>query len=63
MNWETKIKDILPDWRLSDPYASDHADLIDLLCECAAVAISRNSELKGEKAMRIGLPGHDRVLQ
>lgn len=33
LEWDTKIKDILLDWRLSDTYISDHADLTDLLCK------------------------------
>ncbi len=33
LNWDTKVKDVLPGWKLQDEYASDHADLVDLLCE------------------------------
>ena len=29
--YDTKIKDILPDWDLIDEYARDHLDLLDLL--------------------------------
>ncbi|KAL1406255.1 hypothetical protein Q8F55_007950 [Vanrija albida] len=31
LDWSTKIKDILPEWRLQDTYASEHADITDLL--------------------------------
>ena len=31
LDWSTKIKDILPEWKLLDEYASDHADVVDLL--------------------------------
>ncbi|WWC90960.1 uncharacterized protein L201_005898 [Kwoniella dendrophila CBS 6074] len=30
LDWSTKVKDILPEWKLMDEYASDHVDLIDL---------------------------------
>ncbi|WVR08835.1 hypothetical protein IAU60_005893 [Kwoniella sp. DSM 27419] len=33
LKWTTKIKDLLPEWKLMDEYASDHANLIDLGCE------------------------------
>lgn len=31
LDWSTKIKDILPDWKLMDEYASEHTDVIDLM--------------------------------
>ncbi|ORY35068.1 beta-lactamase/transpeptidase-like protein [Naematelia encephala] len=31
LDWSTKIKDIMPEWKLMDEYASDHTDLIDLM--------------------------------
>ncbi|KAK4687896.1 hypothetical protein P7C73_g2232, partial [Tremellales sp. Uapishka_1] len=31
LDWSTKVKDILPDWQLADPYASDHVDVLDLM--------------------------------
>ncbi len=31
LDWSTKIKDILPEWKLMDEYASNHADVIDLM--------------------------------
>lgn len=33
LDWDTKIKDILPEWKLLDDYASDHLDITDLGCE------------------------------
>ncbi|OCF56140.1 hypothetical protein L486_06081 [Kwoniella mangroviensis CBS 10435] len=30
LRWSTKIKDVLPEWKLMDDYASDHVDLVDL---------------------------------
>ncbi|WRT69312.1 uncharacterized protein IL334_006296 [Kwoniella shivajii] len=30
LEWSSKVKDILPEWKLKDRYASDHMDLIDL---------------------------------
>ncbi|ORY32151.1 beta-lactamase/transpeptidase-like protein [Naematelia encephala] len=30
LDWSTKIKDVIPEWKLMDEYASDHTDLIDL---------------------------------
>ena len=43
IDWDTKIKDILPEslWALQDPIAQDHADLVDILSH------------------RTGLPRHD----
>jgi CubicO group peptidase (beta-lactamase class C family) len=32
LNYNTKIKDILPDWHMVDPYMEGHLDLLDLLC-------------------------------
>jgi hypothetical protein len=31
--WDTKVKDVLPEWQLMDEYASDHVDVVDLLSE------------------------------
>jgi hypothetical protein len=31
LDYDTKIKDILPDWRMVDPYMQDHLDVLDLL--------------------------------
>lgn len=31
LDWSTKIKDILPEWKLMDEYASNHADVVDLM--------------------------------
>ncbi|WWD21260.1 hypothetical protein CI109_105744 [Kwoniella shandongensis] len=31
LDWETKIKDILPEWKLMDGYATEHVNLIDLM--------------------------------
>jgi len=31
LEYDTKIKDILPDWQLQDTYMRDHLDLVDLL--------------------------------
>ena len=31
LDFSTKVKDILPEWRLKDEYASDRIDLMDLL--------------------------------
>jgi hypothetical protein len=33
LDYGTKIKAILPDWKLMDDYASSHVSLLDLLCE------------------------------
>ena len=33
LHYDTKIKDILPDWDLIDEYARDHLDLLDVLCK------------------------------
>jgi CubicO group peptidase (beta-lactamase class C family) len=37
--YDTKIKDIYEDWSLVDPYMTEHLDVLDLLCEEAAVII------------------------
>ncbi|KAJ9118535.1 hypothetical protein QFC22_003754 [Naganishia vaughanmartiniae] len=34
--WDTKMKDIIPNWQLMDPVASEQSDLIDLLSEYLA---------------------------
>jgi len=31
LDWETKMVDILPEWQLSDEYASEHAQVVDLM--------------------------------
>lgn len=33
LDWSTKIKDIIPEWRLMDRDATENANLIDLLSE------------------------------
>lgn len=33
LQYDTKVKDILPDWELMDQYARDHIDFLDLLCK------------------------------
>lgn len=30
--YNTKVKDILPDWHMVDPYMENHLDVLDLLC-------------------------------
>jgi hypothetical protein len=34
LDWHTKVKDVLPEWKLMDDYASDHVDIVDLLSAC-----------------------------
>ncbi|WVQ81101.1 hypothetical protein IAT38_003223 [Cryptococcus sp. DSM 104549] len=31
LTWQSKMKDVLPEWGLMDEYASDHVDLLDVL--------------------------------
>lgn len=31
LSWNTKINDVLPEWKLMDGYATEHADIEDLL--------------------------------
>lgn len=31
LGWNTKIKDVVPDWDMRDKYARDHVDITDLL--------------------------------
>ena len=39
LTWKTKVADILPnDWRLMDPWASQKANLIDILTHLSGVA-------------------------
>ena len=39
LTWKTKVADILPgDWRLMDPWASQKANLIDILSHVSGVA-------------------------
>ena len=33
LDWSTKIKDILPEWKLMDDYASEHTNVMDLLLQ------------------------------
>ena len=38
LNWKTKVADILPnDWKLMDPWASEKANLIDILTHVSGV--------------------------
>lgn len=32
LRYDTKVEDVLGDWKLVDPYMSEHLDLLDLLC-------------------------------
>ena len=41
LSWDTRVKDVIPEFELSDPMASEHATLRDLLCH--RVGIGRNS--------------------
>jgi len=36
--YDTKIKDILPDWHMIDPYMENHLDVLDLLCKMTSHA-------------------------
>ena len=39
LTWKTKVTDILPnDWKLMDPWASEKANLIDILTHVSGVA-------------------------
>ena len=31
LEWSTKVADVLPQWRLTDRYASEHMEILDLL--------------------------------
>jgi hypothetical protein len=31
--WETKLQDMLPEWKLKDEYTSSLVDFIEILCE------------------------------
>ena len=31
LDYTTKIKDIIPEWKLQDPYASDNVNILDLM--------------------------------
>jgi hypothetical protein len=33
LKWDTKLKDIFPEWKLMDPVASELTDVVDLLSE------------------------------
>lgn len=33
LDWETTVKDAIPGWQLMDQYASEHVNIVDLLCE------------------------------
>jgi CubicO group peptidase (beta-lactamase class C family) len=52
----TKMKDIIPEWQLMHPIASNGTDLIDLLCELQP--LMDRFWLTGS-AHRTGLPRHD----
>jgi hypothetical protein len=34
LKWTTRIKDVLPEWKLMDTYAEEHLTLEDLASEC-----------------------------
>ena len=36
--WNTKVKDVVPGWRMQDDYARDHVDITDLLGTCGLAA-------------------------
>ncbi|WVQ81202.1 hypothetical protein IAT38_003324 [Cryptococcus sp. DSM 104549] len=46
LGWSTKIKDILPEWKLMDEYASNQVDLIDLMSMRSG--LPRHDGAKGE---------------
>lgn len=58
LSWNTKVKDVLPGWRLQDPIASENCTLADLGGERFPTAI----ESVLMSAMRSGMPGHDQGL-
>jgi hypothetical protein len=33
LDWDTKIIDVLPDWKIRDEYATNNLDIVDLLCK------------------------------
>lgn len=33
LDWDTKIIDVLPDWKIQDEYATNNLDIVDLLCK------------------------------
>lgn len=57
LTWKSKMKDLLPVWKLMDEYASEHATFIDVLCESfASKGMPQTHGLI--TAMRSGLPIH-----
>lgn len=34
LTWDTKMTDVLPEWKLMDEVASRETDLVDLMSEC-----------------------------
>ena len=36
MTWYTKVADLLPEFKLMNPYASSRATVKDMFCECVA---------------------------
>ncbi|KLT43700.1 beta-lactamase/transpeptidase-like protein [Cutaneotrichosporon oleaginosum] len=51
LTWSTKVKDILPEWQLMDPYASDHVDIVDL--------VAMRSGLPGHPFAKSGFGGYN----
>ncbi len=35
-NWESKVHDVIPEWQLQDPFATNMTDFVDLLSKWAA---------------------------
>lgn len=56
---KTKIRDVVQEWGLMDPIASNGTDLIDLLC--TSLSLSFRKLLICCVAHRTGLPRHDGV--
>jgi CubicO group peptidase (beta-lactamase class C family) len=54
LTWNTKIKDVLPDWRLMDKRAEKNADIEDVLCELSMLILL--NARADYTAMQLGIP-------
>jgi hypothetical protein len=62
LTWRTRIKDVLPEWKVKDEVTEANADIEDVLGEAHYHPIGSLRSDKAqliELAMRLGIPGNN----
>ncbi|BEJ10597.1 hypothetical protein CspHIS471_0100190 [Cutaneotrichosporon sp. HIS471] len=53
LTWSTKVKDVLPEWKLMDEYASTHADIVDLTSMRSGMPGHPMAQFKGDSDAQV----------